>query len=213
MSKPPTHAQALAFASAVNLRLTDVPGFKVSAEHEHESPAEKALEAKMLGCTGGVGSNEGLLKADSKDFHREVGIVNEGVSSHITVVQSAPVAAREFAAMSNPRIRSCLAHYTNLLFGLLAKSPESNGMKATPVSITPLSISAPGMSVSFALRMTAAITDRGARIPFTMDLLGFAYGPAEVALFAYALPEPVPAATEQRLFSLLARRAIAHGLA
>jgi hypothetical protein len=43
-----------------------------------------------------------------------------------------------------------------------------------------------------------------------MDLLGFVDGPAEVVLLTSGLPEPFPAATEHRLFSLLIQRAKTH---
>jgi hypothetical protein len=48
-----TKAQAIAFARAVNLRATDLPGFRVAPpEHEHETAAEKRLESEMLRCAG-----------------------------------------------------------------------------------------------------------------------------------------------------------------
>jgi hypothetical protein len=45
-----------------------------------------------------------------------------------------------------------------------------------------------------------------------MDILGFVYGPTEVSLLSFGVPEPFPAATEQHLFSLLLQRAKAHGI-
>ena len=65
---------------------------------------------------------------------------------------------------------------------------------------------APGTSGSVGLRISTSITVRGVRIPYYLDILGFVYGPADVALFSSGLPVPLPAADEQQLFlSLLAR--------
>jgi hypothetical protein len=196
----------------VNLRATDLPGFKASKEHEHETAAEKSLERKMLRCTGGVGFNNGLAEASSKEFEREHGVTHQGISSNITVVQTAALAAKELAAMRSSHVERCLSHYVNLIFEQLAQAPENHGMTAGLVSILPLSLPAPGTTGSFGWRMTATFNLHGIKLPFSMDLMGFVFRSAEIALFASGLPEPVPAATEERLFSLLDQRARAHAL-
>ena len=50
------------------------------------------------------------------------------------------------------------------------------------------------------------------RIPFYLDILGFIYGPTEVALFSSGVPVPFPAAAQQRLFLQLLARAKARGV-
>jgi hypothetical protein len=77
-----TRAQAATFAHAVNLRLADVPGFKIVSEHEHETAAEKRLEHAMLRCVGvgTLGSRHALVEVSSPSFERETNALDEGVS-------------------------------------------------------------------------------------------------------------------------------------
>jgi hypothetical protein len=200
-----TRAQAKVFARAVNLRAGDVPGFKVSSEeHEHETAAEKRLERKMLHCAGGVGFNDGLLEAGSKDFERETNAFSQSVTSGVTVMRTPALAAKELAAIRGERVRACLSHYLVLL---LESQQHPRGSTIGPVSVSQGAPAAPGTTGSFGWRITAAFTLHGIRIPFYMGILGFVYGPVEVTLFTSGVPEPFPVVTEQRLFSLLVERA------
>ena len=203
-----TKTQAIAFAHAVNLRARDVPGFKVSSEHkERETPAEKRSGAELTRCAGGVGSSHQVAEASSKEFEREGNNSAQNVQSGVTVEQTPALAAKELAAIRSARGRTCLSHYVTLLF----RGQKYEGASVGPVSISSGSPHAPGTTGGFALRITATITLHHIKIPFYMDFLGFVYGPAEVTLFSFSLPEPFPAATEERLFSLLLTRAKTHG--
>jgi hypothetical protein len=210
IAKPPTRRQALAFARAVNLTAADVPGFEASSksEHEHETPAEKRLESELKRCAGAPSSKGQLAEVSSKEFGREDKDAIQSVHSSVSVQQTAALAAKELAAVRSARGRECLKRYVDLLF----KSQKYEGASVSPVSISPGSPSAPGTTGSFAWRIKTAVTFRGARIPFSMDFVGFVYGPAEVTLFSFGLPEPLPAAMEERLFALLVKRAKAHGV-
>jgi hypothetical protein len=200
-----TKAQAKAIAHAVKLRSGDVAGFKVSSEaHEHETAAEKRLEREMLHCVDGAGLNSGLAEESSKDFERETSAFAQSVSSSVTIMQTPALATKELVAIRSERVQTCLSHFFDLLFKDL-KHPR--GATTSPVSISQATPPAPGTTGSFGWRITAAITERGVRIPFYIEILGFVYGPAEVTLITSGVPEPFPAATEQRLFSLLVGRA------
>lgn len=202
-------AQARAFASAVNLKATDVLGFHVSTEHEHRGAAEKRLEPELLRCVGGAGANrpvEASAEASSQDFERGASILTESVSSEVTVARTPALAAKDLAVIRGGHLQGCLSHY----FNQLLKSQNLHGASVGPVATKQGSPPAPGADGSFGLRFTETLTLRGLRIPFYIDILGFVKGPAEVSLFTFGVPRPFPAALEERLFLLLLARAKAH---
>jgi hypothetical protein len=202
-------AQARAFASAVNLKASDVLGFHVSTEHQHRGAAEKRLEPELLRCVGGAGANrpvEASAEASSQDFELGVSILTESVSSQVTVARTPALAAKELDAIRGGHLQGCLSRY----FNQLLKSQNLHGASIGPVVTKQGSPPAPGAGGSFGLRFTETLTLRGLRIPFYIDILGFVKGPAEVSLFTFGVPRPFPAALEERLFLLLLARAKAH---
>jgi hypothetical protein len=208
-SKPLTKAQARAFAQAVNLRAADLPDFKVTSEHEHETAAEKRLEHDLLRCVGAKGSEHpALAEVGSKEFERETNAFEQSVQSEVSIARTAGLAAKELAELRSNHVRVCLTHYLTLLF----KSQKYNGASVSPVSISQGTPSAPGTQGSFSWRITSAIALKGVRVHFYIDILGFVYGPAEVSLFAAGVPQPFPAANEEQLFSLLVKRATSQHL-
>jgi hypothetical protein len=202
-----TKAQAQVFARAVNLQATDVPGFHVSSAHEHEpeTSAEKRLKPALRRCFGSASETKALVESGSRKFERSASIVSQSVNSEVTVGHTA-LTEKELGAIRSGRVPTCLSHY----FDLLLKSQDLHGASIGPVSSKQGSPPAPGMTGSFGLRFTATITLRGIRLPFYVDILGFADGPAEVSLSTFGLPRPFPAMLEERLFSLLVERAKAH---
>ncbi len=204
----PSQAQAQAFARAVNLTAADVPGFRVSSEHEHEpeTSAEKRLKPELRRCFGSKGEAKALVEARSKKLERSAGIATQSMSSEVTVAQTPALTAEELAAIRGGHLLACLSHYLNLLF----KSQSFHGATVGPFSAKEGSPPTPGMTGGFGLRFSATITLRGIRIPFYVDILGFADGPAEISLTTFGLPRPLPAPLEEQLFSLLLARARAH---
>jgi hypothetical protein len=190
----------------VNLTAADVPGFRVSSEENgHETPAEKQLKRRMLHCAGGVGDEHGVVELSSKSFERETNALKASVSSEVSIARSSAVAAKELAEIRTARVRECLSHYLNLLFS----ASRFHGAVG-PVSVAHGEPPAPGTTGTFGWRISATITLRSLRVPIYMDILGFAYGPAEVTLTSSGLIQPFPAAAQQQLFSLLVRRAESH---
>jgi hypothetical protein len=151
-----------------------------------------------------VGFNSGLVEAGSKDFKRETNAFSQSVKSSVTVMQTPALATKELTAIRGERVRACLSHFLDLL---LEGQKRPRGTTIGPVSISQGTLPAPGTTGSFGWRITSAFTLHGIRIPFYMDILGFVYGSAEITLFTSGVPEPLPAATEQRLFLLLVERA------
>lgn len=209
-SSPPAEpleaTRARAFAEAVNLRPTDLPGFSAVPKHgESESPTERQLGNDMLRCAGGLGGSRGLGELGSGAYQRQIGLFNGSVSSAVSFSRSAAAASHELSTMRSARARGCLGHYIDRIF---SRGRYAGRFKR--VSLTQGSPPAPGTSGGFGWRITAAISASAVRIPFYVDVLGFVYGSAEVTLVSTGVPNPFPAAGEERLFSLLLERARAH---
>jgi hypothetical protein len=210
-----TSAQAVAFAHRVNLRAADVPGFRHSAEHEHETNAEKRLGREMLRCVGAAGARHGLADASSTGFEHKGSASVLTVSSNVTVARTPAIATKELSELRSGHTRGCVAHY----FSQVLRGQQFRGGTVSPVSIMHGDPPAAGTTGSFGWRISAAVTvnlPRGPihriRLPFYIDILGFVYGRAEVALFSFGTPLPFPAAAEQHLFTLLLNRAQARGV-
>ena len=79
---------------------------------------------------------------------------------------------------------------------------------------TELPVGAPGSQGTLGWRgsTTLSLTFSEVTVPIYVDVLGFATGPAFVALIAASPTQPIPVQTEQRLVSLLLSRALAHPL-
>jgi hypothetical protein len=204
-----TKRQAIAFAHAVNLRLADVPGFRIVTEHEHDTAAEKRLERAMLRCVGfgALASSRGVVEASSPSFERETNALDDGVHSEVSVVRTVQQAATELAAARSDRAAVCVSHYLDLLL----KSQKYHGARVSPVAISQRTPPAPGTAGSFGWHITTTLTLNKATVALSFDIVGFVYGPAEVSLFTSGAPRPFPASTEEGLFSLLLARAKAHG--
>jgi hypothetical protein len=212
-----TKAQAVAFARAVNLRASDVPGFRISSEHEneHKTAAEQRLEHEMLGCLGAPSPKEErakeLAEVKSPELKFEHGLADETVDSSVSVARTAVTVAKELATINSAHARACVSHYFNLLF----KGKAFHSAHIGPVSIASGTPPAPGATGSFGWRISAAISTtintHSIAIPFYFDILGFVDGQAQVSLMSSGVIKPFPAATEQRLFLLLLERAKAHG--
>lgn len=204
-NRPFTKTQAIAFAHAVNLRLTDVPGFRIVTEHEHDTAAEKRLEHAMLRCVGfgALASSRGVVEASSPSFERETNALDDGVHSEVSVVRSAQQAATELAAARSGRAGACLSHYLDLLL----KSQKYHGATVSPVAISQRIPPAPGTAGGFGWHIATALTLNKTTVAISFDIVGFVFGPAEVSLFTSGAPRPFPASTEEGLFSLLLTRA------
>ncbi len=199
-------AKARAFALAVNLKASDLPGFHPSANRRHQSAAEKRLEPELAKCVGGASARPQATEASSKSYERGASIITQSVSSQVTVARTNALAARELAAIRSGHLQSCLAHYFNQLLA----SEDLHGAKVGSVSVKQGSPPAAGADGSFGLRFIQTVTLHGVHVPFYVDILGFVKGRAQVSLFTFAVLRQFPAALEEQLFSLLLERAKAH---
>lgn len=205
---PQAQAKAAAFARAVNLRATDVPGFAVShAQLRHrESASEKLLSRELRACAGSQREGKALYEANSGEFERKASLASQGVSSQVAVQQSSASAAKGLATFRSSRARSCLSRY----FAKLLSGLSTHGTRASKISTKYGSPPAPGTAGAFGLRVTATLSFRSVQIPFYLDYLVFVDGAAEVSLRSIGTPMPFPPRAEEHLFSLLVERAKAH---
>lgn len=209
----PTHTQALAFAHAVNLTTTDVPGFTPSHKPEHESAAERRLQQQLRSC-GGAGASSlehspgALAEVGSPDFELHRGVLALTVSSEVTVAHTPAQAAATLAAIRSPRIRACFSRYLSALL----KAQPHTGATVVGVSIASGTPPAPGTTGGFAWRVTATLAVRGIHVSFYFDILGFVDGPAQVTLDSTGTVRPFPAKAQEELYSQLLARARAHSL-
>lgn len=207
-NRTPTHAQALAFASAVNLTAFDVPGFSVSSSHRGGSASEQRLERELRSCTGSRGSRSTVAEAGSPDFELHRGILDLTVSSEVSVAHDSDQAAAALSAIRSAHVRACVSRYLTQLL----KSQHYAGAVVTGVSIASGTPPAPGTTGGFGWRVTAMLAVRGVHVSFYLDILGFVSGPAQVTLSSSGALRPFPAAAQEQLFSQLLSRARAHSL-
>lgn len=197
-----TKAHASAYAHAVNLRAADVPGLAfVSAETE---TAKGGFATELTRCGGALpGTQAGSIH--SARFTRGSGPGLETVKSGVQVVASAAVAARNVAANQSAGVRACFARAVRSL----GPAPDLH------VAISSLPTRLAGVEASFGLRIGVVSTPPRER-PFRVyqDILGFASGPAEIALTTTRtrVSGTTPSASERRLLSLLYRRASTYPL-
>jgi hypothetical protein len=207
---PLSQASASAFASAVNLRPADVPGFAPSSEPGGGGVApNKPLEQRLARCAGALGGDHGgPQERSSPEFARARNALGERVSSSVSFLRSEAKVPAELSALRSEHTRACLSGY---LQGLL-RGRRFGGASVARVTIVQGTPPAPGSSGGFGWRVTAVATAGRLAVPFYLDILGFVYRRAEVTLLSSGAVIPFPAAIEERLYQLLLGRATAQKL-
>jgi hypothetical protein len=211
----PTHAQALAFAHAVNLTAADVPGFNPSRNPEHESATERRLQAQLRSCGGGADASapqrspSGLAQASSPHFELKRGILALSASSEVSVAHTAAEADGTLTAIRSPRVRACFSRYLSALLKSQQHAPAETVLGVSIASGTP---PAPGTTGGFGWRVTAKLAIRGVHVSLYFDILGFVIGPAQVTLTSSGTVEPFPARAQEQLYTELLTRARAQKL-
>jgi len=210
-SRPvPSRAQALAFAHAVNLSVGDIPEVSVEKKHVPTATASERRESQACQRRAGWRNPHTIAEASSPKLRRGQELEIERITSSVSVLSSEQAVARQFALLSSPPLRACLAR-------VLARNLDDKRIREARwghVSISRLPVDAPGTSATVGMRVLAdlELPFSEVSVPFYEDVLGFAIGRAEVALVAASATQPVPATTEQELLALLLARARAHPL-
>jgi hypothetical protein len=204
-STPITKAQARAFAQAVNLQASDLPGASAltGAIFGRGAVQYKALKCGLQGTAGivPVGGGESWL-SNSRAL----------VGSVVVVAPSDYFSEAEIAGLQSQGGRRCLARALGraLTFERHHKLEWSHTVKVT---VVPIGEHVGG--VHLAIHVLAKLPPIEGAKPETryinVDAAFFCVGPADVAFFALGATR-FPAATERRLLSLLYTRAEAHKL-
>jgi hypothetical protein len=205
-----TKVQAVAYARAVNLRAGDVPAMAVTGPGKSEGIRQRRSSGALARCAGIVSQGQQFVDISSPTFIGGRALEQEQISSGVSVLSSAAVAALEFAAIRSARGRACITSFAEREL-----SSESRGLlHYVRLVAAPLRAPLAGIDASFGLRLTVilAAPRGGHRFYLYLDFLGFRDGPAEISLNASGFSHPVSSATERRLLSTLYARARAHKL-
>lgn len=203
-----SRAQALAFAHAVNLQVSDIPEASRAPRLSVSSTARERAESRQ--CDRLVPHVHKLGEASSPRLKRGSELEVEEIASAVEVVSDPRAVAGEFAALRSSALRACGARVWTRYFSTKVIREAHWGR----FTFSELPVSAPGASASFGIRISGALSlpFSEVSVPIYVDVLGFAIGPAEIALTASSVTQPIPAATEQELVTLLLTRAKAYAL-
>lgn len=204
----PSRTQALAFAHAVNLHVSDIPEASLEPKRKRSESIREHEEERS--CARSVEFAHKLVEVSSPKIKRGRELETEQFGSSVEVIEDAARIGAEFKAVEARRVRSCLARVLTRNF---AEQAVGNA-RWRPVKVSRLPVDLPGADHAAGIRVTAAIegTFSEVSVPIYVDLLVFSHGPAEVSLGAISATQPVPASTEHELLELLLQRAYAHPL-
>ena len=208
---PISKAQAVAYARAVNLRAGDVSGMTIETP-EGEAPAPKHSAFEFARCYGGVSPARRTVKIHSPEFSAGRAAQSKLVESSIEVWPTPGLAARNNATYLSSRGRGCFVRFQEA-FNKQLNRQRGGQLQYGPPTVVMEPNPLPRVSQSF-LRTIAQPLLRGGQIRLRIyhDIFTFISGPAEIELKATGFARPVPAATEERLLSLLLSRAQEHRL-
>jgi hypothetical protein len=201
---PLTAARAAAFAHAVQLTTSDVPG-------AHEAPASKtpsAREREAAQCGGHAAPTIG--SGHSRELQRGQGLERETISSSVEILRDAHSVEKN---LSGSKSTGGLRCYERVLARSLQSEADPN-IKLLGVSVAPLQVSVAGAGRAQGLRILArvGVPGAGAVVRLFVDAVTLPYGPAEIDLFGTSFVQPVAERTEQELLTLLHQRALAQKL-
>jgi hypothetical protein len=198
MPLPLTSARARSFAGAVELVPLDVPGAKVG--HEGHSDSQEEREAARCGEAAAV-----LADGKSPKLHRGAGLAQEDISSSTEVLASAAAVQSNLAYLRSTAGVRC---YSKVLKAGLGRE-AGGGLRLLGLRIGRVDVAGAGGQGGEGLRIEAAVglTGTSGVVQVFIDAVSFAYGPAEIDLYATSFVQPEPTRTEQQLLTLLRERA------
>lgn len=207
-----TKADADAFAQAVSLQASDLPGATAlqGAIFSPEAVQYEALRCGWQSKPGDtpVGGGESWLSDGQEN-------VEGNVASIVAVAPSQRIAVAKLSTLGSRRGRTCLIRALGraLSFERGHELERSHTVKATFIPIAKLVGSG-----ALAIHVLAKLPPIEGENPFSgsakyinVEASFFRVGPAEIALLALGTPR-FPPATEARLLTLLHSRAEAHKL-
>ncbi len=194
---PPSAAQAIAYAHAVNMRSYDVPGMTQLAR---EGPTrDRAYWEGFVRCAGELPPTRTVATIHSPEFAERTRDGYEVVYTTVAVLPSRALAARYAQLDSSERARSCIAASVGrVLHAYLGKTGlrDLGDVALTPQPTpVPRSYRGAGPYRATALRIAVQATyatsaDRRMRLPVYVQGFAVARGPAVVELTSLTLGQP-----------------------
>jgi hypothetical protein len=199
-----TRSQAPAIAAAISLRHSDLP--KLEQQSNPITKQEQQQNAELTACIGGVPNSEALVETQSPTF-AATGGSSLTVSSDTEILPSAALVAKDLAATVGPKGVPC---FESQLRAELAGSVAKGQTLSIKTARLPPPVS--GSDGTFGLRFTISVVAKQGSVavknaPVYADLIGFAYGQAEVGLNVVSSGTKPSTALERQLTATLLKRA------
>jgi hypothetical protein len=198
-----TPTEAVAAATAISIRQADVP--KLKQRSNPMTAKETAQNAQLTACIGGVAAGEALANTQSPSFVSSSG-ASVTLSSGTEILPSAALVAKDLAAVKGPHGLPCILK--QLRGELVGKPPKGETVTSYASRLAPV---VSGADSEFVDRFTVVVTvvrkTTTLILPLYVDVVGFAYGQAEISLTVEAVGSKPSVALEHRLATLLLARA------
>jgi len=211
-SEPISKAQAVAYTHSVNLRASDLPGFRtIGSEAELPEPGRYGREA--IRCNGGVNPPRRIVQVHSAEFTGGSAFYGAVVKSTVEVWPTPTLVALNTVRSHSPRGRKCLVRFIEAVNKQINR--ERDGRRQIgPLTINIVPNPLPGVSHSFltTINETRLLRTGAIRAHIYRDVFGFVTGPAEIELEAVGFGHPVPTPTETKALLVLLDRATANAV-
>lgn len=196
-----TRQQASDATAAINLKLTDLPGFRATPAQQDVDPARPNEDAPLLTCLRVGGGEEELEQASSPTFDKGQ-FPHVKVVSLVRVYANAAQVAGQVRAFQGPRAPKCISNF----FVASAAVGAGDARVSTP-TITRLHPHAGQSDAAFGFRIATTLTTRGRHVPLTFLLYTYAKTHTEVNMTVTLLGKPVPHMAPNAAFAALVARA------
>ncbi len=195
-----------AIANAINLRLSDLPGFRFASGAGTSLGGNPGRQFKQ--CFGSSANAPGAnaLSVSSSDFVAGQGLQTVSLGSSVTF-PTAAVLAHDVAVAKNPRFPQCFARALAALT-VTGSGVQITGAGAQATSLPSALSHSNGVDPLLGMRVSMTWSVRGVSFPVYIDVSLATVGRDEIALFVFALDQPYSMADEEQLQALLASRAL-----
>jgi hypothetical protein len=197
-----TRAHSLAVANAISLRHSDLPTLK--QEPNPNTAQDKQSTAALTKCVGGVPDSEAFANTQSDNFVT----ANQSltISSSTEILPTTALVAQDFAALERPQALTCVLDLLGAT--LRASLPKADRATSTVARIASV---VPSIAESAAIRLKIVVAVPKGKstvdVPIYSDVIGFAYGQAEISMDIQQTLVPPSASFERQLAALLLARA------
>jgi hypothetical protein len=213
--KPTSSPQAVAYAHVVNLRVSDLPGFKLAlaGESEHGDAPSGPVPRPVEECDGGPVVNGASRGAASPLFQKQ-SVQIQTIMSVVYTMRDPSIASAYIAAADDRRGLGCLQREE-----VRKRAASGLHQKSEVVALRSPLAGAPVSGVRVLTCPPGSQPCETRRVRSFADRLWLAAGPYVVALF-YIVPaeneakgpDPLALPVERHLIALLYNRAQAHKL-